>query len=123
MIKKIPRPNFAFDLVFEDDGFYYDDNTDEYFFILGNPPKYKIYFNKNGAWHRDNKPAVIQYGTYGLEFWKDGFCHRLDGPAEDYLSYIRFRINGKIFKIIDFAKETNHLICNLCNKFCKQYCF
>lgn len=54
---------------------------------------------------------------------ENGIDHRLDGPAIIARNYIQFWINGTHFPKKMFAKETNHLICQVCNEFCKQECF
>lgn len=56
-----------------------------------------------------------------------GQLHRDDGPAvetnTDYIHTFIYYLNGGIFNKINFAKETDHLICNYCYQFCKQQCF
>lgn len=56
---------------------------------------------------------------------KNGDLHRLDGYARIYNRnhYYDFYINGIYFSEYCFAGKTNHLICNLCQNFCKQECF
>ena len=61
-----------------------------------------------------------------IEYFKDGFNHRDDGPAIEYLRYeklLTFYLNGKFILPYKFAEETNHLICKSCRTFCKQLCF
>lgn len=57
------------------------------------------YINSNGFKHREDGFATIQYPNYG-----------------------NFFINGSYYDYDLFAKQTSHLICKNCNKFCKQQC-
>lgn len=46
--------------------------------------------------------------------------HREDGKADNFNGYW---LNGKIFSCEEFAKQTKHLICLNCKRFCNQNCF
>lgn len=78
--------------------------------------------------HNDNGPAVI-WNTGSKWFCKKGIIHREDGPAAIIVyrlstyTYIRFFLNEKEYSCNIFALKTNHLICKICEKFCKQSCF
>lgn len=102
--------------------YYYDDVNDEYY--IDNGPHSRIYFNKNGLYNRKNGPAVIWYNkSNNWCFWKNGKSHRDDGPCANYYGNFQFILNHITHDELNFAVKTNHLICNLCNKFCKQTCF
>ena len=117
MVKEIQKPNINFKFWVENDyKFYYDEENKEYF--LENKWKSRFYFNLKGYYHRINKPA-IEYSDGRKQWLKNGYRHRFDGPAK----YCDFYIAGYYHSAINFADETNHLICNSCNKFCKQGCF
>ena len=60
-----------------------------------------------------------------IEYFKDGFNHRDDGPAIEYQDKdnLHFYLNGHFMFERFFAEETKHLICGLCEQFCKQLCF
>lgn len=79
--------------------------------------------------HRNGAPAIIWETNQFLDkycYLKDGKYHRLDGPAvcNDYKYYHKlFYLNGINYNNLDFAKETNHLICHVCCEFCNQDCF
>ena len=61
-----------------------------------------------------------------------------DGPTVEYWNGINIYKSSKMkygkfyfdctnnyrdYKINEFTLDTNHILCNLCNKFCKQKCF
>jgi len=46
---------------------------------------YIEYKNKNNQWHRKNGPARI-WGDDSEEWYYNGRCHRLDGPAISYFA-------------------------------------
>ena len=79
--------------------------------------------------HRDNKPAIIWNSDYWIDknwYINNGKLHRLDGPAKYGIKdfpFDAFFINGKNMERLEWAKETNHLLCNKCNDFCSQQCF
>lgn len=96
MIKQISKPNIKFNFdIYDDDKFYYNDITKQYFIINNSLGKY--YFNLNGNSHRDDGPTWPEYELF-------------------YLNKIGYHT-------IDFAMKTSHLICKYCKKFCKQRCF
>ena len=79
-------------------------------YILNN----ELYFQ----YSYDNYDVIIYINEQGLH-------HRISGPAvifDDGASPF-YWINGKPHSFSSFTKETNHLICNFCKKFCKQECF
>lgn len=77
--------------------------------------------------HNEKGPAYI--ADYEKCYFINGWLHREDGPA--YITIANgilsndktFWLRHDLYTEIKFAKKTNHLICNLCNKFCKQECF
>ena len=78
--------------------------------------------------HNLNKPALIVKDKNIIlreEWFKDGFNHRLDGPAIIDQGDIVYYIGGQDLSddSEDFANVTKHLICKSCEKFCKQSCF
>ena len=76
----------------------------------------KIYYNYYGDY--------TNYGNNSLSIF-----HKLDGPHRicfnnEKIVYKEFWVNDRlILNYKNFAKETNHLICEYCNDFCKQECF
>ena len=70
---------------------------------------------------------VFKNEDYTAYINKDNYLHKLDNYA--FISKNRaessfwFFIDGIRYNDDYFAKETNHLVCNKCNKFCKQNCF
>ena len=47
-----------------------------------------------------------------------------DGPCIIHINGINYySLDGKCIFTKSFAEKTNHLICKLCNDFCKQSCF
>ena len=121
MIKEIEKPEINFNFyVYDKLKFYYDEDNREYF----SETEYgsKFYFNLNGQIHRIGKPAIEYYN--GDKIWrKNGKMHRLNGPAYISRSYKDYWINSKHYTEKKFAKETNHLICRICGRFCRQRCF
>ena len=99
MIKEIEKPDFFHKIWYDNDHYYFNDITNEYFILNNNFADY--YFNE------------------------EGYCHRTYGPAvySDKLSITIYMINGISYYEENFAKKTNHLICKFCEKFCKQECF
>lgn len=121
MIKEIKKPNIDFKIpIIKGDKFYYDENNKEYFLV----DKYgwKYYFNLKGKYHRIEKPAIV-YSNAEAAWIEDGKWHRLDGAAYIYENYKEFYIKNIEYNEYNFGKKTNHLICKLCRKFCKQECF
>ena len=105
MIKEIQKPNFYFNNISADPNgnkYYFDLNNKLYFYIT---PRYSInYFNLKGECHREDGYARIYFkGLYDDDKY--------------------FLLNNACINSSEFAEKTNHLICNLCNKFCKQGCF
>ena len=103
MIKQIPRPKKITDnYLCGHDIFYYDD-IDNIYIIECSNFHYKYYYNKY---------LILS---------------RRDGPAYSQISYPLihngYYLNGNGFTIEEFAKKTNHLICEYCENFCKQGCF
>lgn len=82
-----------------------------------------FYLNDKNQYHSDVGPArIFNYG--GFSYWKNGNIHRLDGPAFYFdNSYYEFWIDDVFYFSKEFAKKTDHLLCDLCKKFCKQKCF
>lgn len=81
----------------------------------------QIYINNNELYFE------YFYNDYGVIVYinEQGLHNRISGPAVifDDGSSPFYWINGQLYSIFYFAKETNHLICNFCKKFCKQECF
>ena len=132
MIRKIEKPNIKFNfVVYENDKFYFDDETNEYINIslehktneyINIGLEHKYYFNLNGDIHRIGKPA-IEY-SFGDKVWaENNKTSRIDGPAFLSIDVNHYYINGIFLLPIDFAVKTNHLLCQSCYKFCKQNCF
>ena len=117
MIREIEKPEIDFKFyIHEKLKFYYDEENGEYFIETKSRTKY--YFNLEGEFHRIGKPAIWNDVE---EIWKEnGKIHRLGGPAHSSRYYY---INNKHYIEKEFAKETKHLICGKCGKFCKQRCF
>ena len=98
MIREIEKPkiDFKFNIFWDNFKYYYNEETREYF--LETDWKSKYYFNLEGNIHRLDGPALINYYKY-------------------------YYINYKYYYEKEFAKETNHLVCRICENFCKQGCF
>lgn len=66
-----------------------------------------------------------------INYYKNGYYHRDDGPAEISHKEIGprrhikfdFYLEGKAYSFDDFCKKTNHLKCNYCKFICNQKCF
>lgn len=69
----------------------------------------------------------IEYVYVSNSFYSEfDSLHREDGLAliTDYSSHFNwFCLFGIRYNPSFFAQNTNHLICKLCQKFCKQSCF
>lgn len=79
-----------------------------------NPFKIKTYYDNI------KKEYFLSDGVYKKYINSQGFLSRLDGKASRHGV---FHIDGAAYYPIDFAEETNHLICKKCYNFCKQRCF
>lgn len=75
--------------------------------------------------HDNEKTYIKDYSHPYMYYNKNYLVHRDDGYAAIYLNDNDgvFYINGISVNFIEFADETNHLICNYCREFCKQKCF
>ena len=121
MVREIEKPNIEFKLnICSNYKFYYDEENREYFFETKWKSKY--YFNLKGILHRIGKPA-IEYYDGRIRWMENGKMHRLDGPASINYFNKEYAINDKHYSKKEFAKETKHLVCRNCGRFCKQRCF
>ena len=88
----------------------------------------KAMIGKNKVYVYDSKNEIFfvknSFNQAEAFFLKDGGFSRLDGPALIIINkYIKYFINDIRSSEKEFAEKTNHLICNFCEKFCKQKCF
>ena len=121
MIRKIEKPEIDFKFCVKPNfKYYYNEENGEYF--LETKYKSKFYFNLKGNIHRIGKHA-IEYSNKEKIWVENGKWNRLDGPASCFISRKDYFINDRCYSEKKFAKETNHLICENCRKFCKQGCF
>ena len=116
--------------IYDDKKYYFNEETNEYFYE--NKHKSRFYFILNNLVHRIGKPAIEW--SDGFNYWaENGKWHRLDGPAHDSNKSVFYKkefiknldnyyIYGEFKVPLEFAKETSHLICKICLKFCKQEC-
>ena len=100
----------------------YIDEYDLFKFINFDLPK----LNKDNILvHNNDKPAILFNNGYA--YLQNGVFNRIDGYALifnfDQYQEKSFFVNNKYLRSINFAIETNHLICNFCGCFCKQQCF
>lgn len=105
--------------------------------------KTKIYYTFNGfKKYLEVNKTIIGSGNISLYYQliendKYKLC-KDDGPTVEYWNGINIYKSSKMkygkfyFDCIDsyrdcgigeFVLDTNHILCNLCNKFCKQKCF
>ena len=111
--KVINKINFQREIK-EESSLYFDSKNNLYVCI--EPPQTVMSFNKEGLLHNINRPAIIVANKE--YFYKNGFRHREDGPAGLF-----FWLNDFKYLENEFAEKTNHLVCKVCNVFCKQKCF
>ena len=121
MIREIEKPEIDFKFYIDDnDRFYYDEKNKEYF--LKTKMGSRLYFNLKGNKHRINNPAEIW--ANGIKIWKENNkFNRIDGPAVIEKSNKVYYIDNIVYLASNFAKKTNHLICDICDIFCEQGCF
>ena len=84
------------------------------------------YFNNHNQIfkiHNDSGPAFIDQNRSRIEYFINGFNHRLDGPSVIGPIIKNYYIKGIQLDPYLFAIKTNHLICKKCKNFCQQYCF
>lgn len=81
--------------------------------------KYPVFF------HEKNKEFYILFLENKIYLDKFGFYHRIDGKTYtiNFPDNCFYWIHGEHYFAIEFAQKTNHLICKVCNEFCKQGCF
>ena len=98
-MKKIEKPNFELHfMIYNHDVFYHDDVNNIYY-VRNNTREDSFYFNNKGQIHNEN-----------------GFAHLFEGNKTYYLNNLRYNLKN-------FSRKTKHLICRICEDFCKQECF
>lgn len=98
MIKKIKKPKFSYKFeIHKEDYFFIENNL---YYLFNKDADEKFYFNENGD------------------------IHRVDGRAVSISPfYFKYYLNNVDYTEDEFADRTDHLICIICEKFCKQDCF
>ena len=100
MIKEINKPKLNNYLIAGETAKYYFDNVAKQYFFKQNKFD-RIYFNLNGHWHRDDGPSIYPLDRNFIHYW----------------------LNDRGYCKVTFTKLTNHLLCKICQNFCKQNCF
>ena len=107
MFKQIKKPNINLKIdpyLHKYDCTYYSDGNEYYILCSTNFTSFYFFFNKNGVINREDSPS-------GFNFINSCLKQRY------------FILNDSQYSEKEFAKKTNHLICNICLQFCKQNCF
>lgn len=102
MIKQIKKPNIILNHCCCNLDLYYFDTINKYFIVECTKYHYTYYFNEDGNKHR-----------------YDGFAYIQKYYGELHNTFI---LNNKYLHAKEFAEKTDHLLCSICNKFCKQQC-
>ena len=114
---------------------------------MKNPKKTQVYYKVNGIPHYDEFKFLIPT-SYDEQYFKENSNYkgpnnlwdllvtkgsgyslcRDDGPAVHYINGCKVwrstgHIEGHWFEsLLEFTKNTNHILCKICNGFCGQEC-
>jgi hypothetical protein len=78
---------------------YYTDNGQEMIHDIDNIGEY--WLDNEEVYHKENGPAVIWKKPRGMEYFKHGKYHRLDGPAVDLKFTKMWYIDGERIRCKD----------------------
>ena len=81
---------------------------------------YQIIYAINGNKHRLDGPAYLYINFLEKDHYKLNIKNIEKELKSYYFNIIDYYIDDKKKTIIEFTKETNHILCKNCNNFCNQ---